>query len=425
MKITTFTDTMIKKLKPEGSDYSRSEGNGFTITVRTAGTKTWLYLYTIDGARRKMNLGSYPAVTLETARGKFQEAQVKVKNGVDPLAEVAMKKMERQRTPTVAKFIEEYLLHHAGEHKRLRSQLEDKRILEKEIVPLWGNMKITDIKRRDLTPILDAIKIRPAPVMANRVLACVRKVFSFAVDRDAIESNPFLGMKTPNKEKPRDRVLTTDEIRILWGNLESAKMGDEVRRALKLVLLTGQRPGEVTGMHSSEIDGQWWTIPKERAKNGLEHRVFLTDTVLELVGERTGFIMESPLIPGQPIGERPLCRALLRSRTVPITDDKGKPLFNAEGKPAVKNLLGVADFTPHDLRRTCATMLSELKHSDEIIDMILNHKKSGIRGTYNKNRYDVEKQGALESWERKLLSIVTGASSCNVVSITAGKKKAA
>jgi len=87
MKKTTFTDTMIKKLKPLDDDYSRSEGNGFTIRVMPSGVKTWLYQYQLDGKRRKMSLGSYPDITMETARSHFEDAKKKVKNGIDPVAE--------------------------------------------------------------------------------------------------------------------------------------------------------------------------------------------------------------------------------------------------------------------------------------------------------------------------------------------------
>ena len=110
---------MIKKLKPEEADYSRSEGNGFTVTVRTSGTKTWLYLYAIDGKRRKMNLGNYPAITLETAKAKFHEAQAKVKNGVDPLEEAEAIKLERILTPTVAALVTEYIERHAKGKKKI------------------------------------------------------------------------------------------------------------------------------------------------------------------------------------------------------------------------------------------------------------------------------------------------------------------
>jgi integrase len=101
---------------------------------------------------------------------------------------------------------------------------------------------------------------------------------------------------------------------------------------------------------------------------------------------------------------------------------KGKPVFDKQGKPVTENLIGIADFVPHDLRRTCATFLSSLGFHDEVIDAVLNHTKQGIIRTYNLNRYDKEKQQALETWERKLLSIIQGTEN-NVIPI--GRKKAA
>ena len=95
----------------------------------------------------------------------------------------------------------------------------------------------------------------------------------------------------------------------------------------------------------------------------------------------------------------------------------GKPVYDASGKPVTENILGVSGFTPHDLRRTCATFMSKIGFMDEIIDAVLNHAKQGIIATYNRNRYDNEKQKALESWERRLTSITTGADSAKVIPI--------
>lgn len=101
----------------------------------------------------------------------------------------------------------------------------------------------------------------------------------------------------------------------------------------------------------------------------------------------------------------------------------GKPVYDASGKPVTENILGVSGFTPHDLRRTCATFMSKIGFMDEIIDAVLYHTKQGIIRTYNVNRYDKEIQQALEAWERKLNSIITAKES-NVIPIKAGKKSA-
>src|ERR1039457_3077785 len=187
------------------------------------------------------------------------------------------------------------------------------------------------------------------------------------------------------------------------------------------MLVTGQRPGEVIGMHSSEIDGRWWTVPAERSKNKKAHRVYLTETALELIGETNykGFLF--PCTSTKKIQPMGISQVVSRNLSVPVLV-KGKPVFDKGGKPVTENKLGVPDFTPHDLRRTAATCMSQLGMLDEIIDAVLNHTKQGIIRTYNLNRYDLEKQQALEAWERMLISIVTGKVG-NVISIQSGKSK--
>jgi integrase len=103
-------------------------------------------------------------------------------------------------------------------------------------------------------------------------------MFNFAVERDIRPFSPCNGLKLPATNNSRDRVLSDSKIRTFWNNLPICAMSDELRNALKLVLITAQRPGEVIRIHTDEIDGGWWTIPVERSKNGKSHRVPLTAT---------------------------------------------------------------------------------------------------------------------------------------------------
>jgi len=175
-------------------------------------------------------------------------------------------------------------------------------------------------------------------------------------------------------------------------------------------------------MHTDEIDknGRWWTIPAERSKNKKAHRVYLADLALELIGDLTvtekktgkdlpkGFIFACPDDKKiQPISEKSLSKAIRRNLAWPVLH-KGNPIYGADGKPVTENRLGVDYFTPHDGRRTAATFMSKLGFMDEVIDAVLNHTKQGIIKTYNQNKYDAEKQQALEAWDRKLKSIIIG-----------------
>jgi len=429
---------MIKKLKPEEKKYTRGEGNGFTVRVMPSGVKTWLYAYNFEGKRREMNLGGYPEVTLETARGRFEDARKKLKNGIDPMAEKEQAEDERRKAPTVAELVKEYIERHA--QKKNRNWKDNERMLNKEVVQEWGKRKAKDISKRDVNLLLEKIVDRGSPATSNQVLKITRKMFNFAIEQDILQHTPCLGVKIKAKETQRERNLTEEEIKTLWNALDTCSISDDVRRALLLVLVTGQRPGEVSAMHRGEIDvtGRWWTIPGEaiytaQAKNHMTHRVYLTDMALELIGslkmieQKTGEEVDKGYIfpcphsgKEQPIDTRALAHAVRRNLKWPALL-KGKKVYDIKGKPVTENRLGVEQFTPHDLRRTATTLMAKCKIGLEHRERVLNHKKSKLDGIYNQHDFDDEKQAALETLERKLKSIVTSKES-NVISISAGKK---
>ncbi|KAB0670084.1 site-specific integrase [Oryzomonas sagensis] len=432
-----FTDFFIQSLKPEEKKYYKREANGFTIRVMPSGVMTWLYVYTFDGKRKEMNLGKLPGVTLKEARKRYNAAYNRHQEGFDPGATDRLAKEERRKAPTVSDLVSDYIDRHAKRFKR--SWAKDERILNREVVTAWGNRKAADIVKRDVILLLEKIVDRDAPAMANNTFQIIRKMFNWAVEQDILPHTPCTGVKLPSPKLSRDRVLSEAEIKTLWSSLDRTDlcMSDDARRALKLILVTAQRPGEVIGMHSGEIDGQWWTIPAERAKNGKTHRVYLTATALALIGplkvlddktgemKTKGYIFPSPVKkskkqPGKeiikPFGDTALAIAVGRNLAYPLADAKGKPLYTKDGKPATENRLSIDHFTPHDLRRTAATFMAKSGEMDEVIDAVLNHAKQGVIKVYNQYRYDKEKQAALETWERKLNSIITGTES-NVIAL--------
>ncbi|WP_306532613.1 site-specific integrase [Geobacter sp.] len=437
-----FTDLSIRNLKTKKSKYyvradMGNEKHGFAMCVYPSGVKSWFFIYTFEGKRHSLAFGNYPDITLEKAGIEFDRLWALFRAGKNPaLVEEAIKE-ERQKTPTVEKLVQEYIERHAMRFKR--SWQQDERLLNREVVPVWEKRKASEITKRDVTLLLENIVDRGSPAMSNQVLKVVRKMFNFAIERDILQNTPCLGVKALAPNTKRERVLTEPEIKTLWNSLDSSSVAisDEIRRALKLILVTAQRPGEVAGMHSHEIDGKWWTIPAERAKNGRTHRVYLTPLALELIGDLTvtdpetgetkprGYIFPTPHTKKkQPIDSHALPVAVRRNLSWPITDKYGKPLFGEDGKPATENKLGIDQFTPHDLRRTAATFMAQMGYMDEVIDALLNHAKQGVIRVYNLHKYDVEKQKALEAWSRKLTGIVTGKDSGKVVSIRPRKKTA-
>lgn len=374
-----FTDLMIRNLQPPPKGrLLHTEGHGLYLQVNAGGKKSWQFIYSWQGKQKWIPLGAYPGVSIAMARQRARGLQDFLDRGIDPKAH----RDEEDAAITVSQLIDIYIEKHAKPNKK--SWPEDVRCLNKDVVPAWGARKAKDIKKRDAITLLESIAER-APIQSNNVLEVTRKVFNFGIERDLIEFSPFIGVKPISRRTPKTRTLKDDEIHRFWYGLDNTHISSEIRRALKLILLTAQRPGEVIGMSWEEVDGSWWHIPDERSKNGRGHRVYLTPFALELLGPRSsGYVFTSP--------------------------KGGKPIeSNAVAAAVRKNLekFGIPAWTPHDLRRTAATMLAGLGFSNETIDRLLNHVTRGVIAVYNLHRYDDEKRKALEVWSDRVIAIVS------------------
>lgn len=424
-----FTDRYIRNLKPENKIKDIREKNGFGIRIKPDGTKIFFYRYEspVTGARRFLTLGEYPEpLSLEDARIKYGEAYKTVKAGGDPLEAAHQEKAELDAAPTIKVLGADYIKRHAEVNKK--SWQEDQRILDKEIYPVWGRRKAHDITKGDIITLLDNVVDRGSPQTANNIFKIIRKMFNWAVKKDRLQATPCMGIDMPAPLNVKDRALNADEIATLWNLLDTSpapvasrtksnpmKTGDaapalsmtpEVKNALKLILITAQRPGEVTGMHTDEIDGNWWTIPADRAKNGKTHRVYLTPLAQEIIKQAIVTARKSSKTPPETKYSGHIFPCPHKEKKKPIERHALSRSLRRNASEDGLTTMGIVTFTPHDLRRTAATFMAEQGEMDEVIDAILNHTKQGIIRTYNTYRYDKEKQAALETWTNKLLSLV-------------------
>lgn len=393
-----LTDMLLRNLKPQAQRYLVWGDHGLGVRVSPKGKKSFVYMYRHEGKARFLTLGDYPRMTLADAHKAHAEARKKVEQGLDPGAEAVTERAEDRQAPSVALLADEYLEKWAKPRKR--SWREDERILKKDILPEWGRRKAREITRRDVIRLLDGIVDRGAGIMANRTLAAIRKMFNFAVSRDIVPVSPCLAVRSPAPEQQRDRVLTTDEIRALWHGLEGAKMMAEgTKLALRLQLVTGQRKAEIVSATWDEIDltDRWWTIPPEKAKNKMTHRVPLSPLALELLQAAKKITGDSPWLFPSPQTDRH------------ITPEAVDHALRRPGLEA----LGFT-FVPHDLRRTAASHMTGMGISRLVVSKILNHVERGVTSVYDRHSYDLEKRQALEAWGHKLKSIVEGTES-NVV----------
>ncbi len=444
-KALQLNDKMIRAMERPNSKKWIRDGGGLALCLTTAKKGTWRYWYYIyisPETRKKCYklLGSYPDMGIASARETAVVLGGNVATLVDPKAE-ERRDMEakvqadnnqrsireaEEKTITVTKLVDEYLTKHA--EKKKTSWLEDKRILNKDVVPVWGDKKAKDITRRDVMDLLEGMHGRGDGIITN-TFKIIRRMFRFAVKQEIIATTPCYAFEK-GEELPRpvakERNLTESEVNDFMTGIDGCAISKEIRSILKLILLTGQRPGEVASMHSSEINGRWWEFtPKATIitkQIPRKQRIYLTDMAIQLVGDIKGknFIFPSAVsktddkdnpIPAH-ITERAVAYALRRNLSKHKVKHKSKIMATSKSnrkKPFVvaeEKKLNIEKFTPHDLRRTCATMLSEVGFLDEIVDAVLAHLKKGEIRTYNKNKYDKEKQQALEAWELKIISII-------------------
>ncbi len=244
--------------------------------------------YRSAGRTRKHTIGAYPGIDLSNARELARRPSSRSPSGRDPGAE----KAEARRSGEAALRAERDRFDRAaratssGTPKRTPKAdtwRESQRLLAKNVVPLWKARRLQDIAKRDIIELLDTIVDRGSPVAANRVLAVLRRMFGWFVERGVIAANPCAGVKAPTAEKSRDRVLTDDELRALWQACDG--LSEPFGSLVRLLMLTGQRRDEVGQMTWLEVDldAKLWTIPKERAKNGQVHDVPLSDQAVTVL----------------------------------------------------------------------------------------------------------------------------------------------
>lgn len=279
-----LTDKTIEALKPEPKRYEVHDLRcpGLSLRVMPSGRKTFNIKFRYGLTQKRMKLGIYPRLSLATAREKANALLQQVDEGIDPT------KRRRTTDMRVENVCREFIRLHA--QPRNKSWREAERVLEREFIAHYSQRDIREIKRCDVLELMDAAVARGSGYQANRILSHVRKLFNWCIERGIVETSPIAGVKPPTPEKSRERFLTDDEIKRV---LRACR--NEVypfRQIVPMLLATAQRRGELTEMRWSEVDleEKVWVIPAERAKNGKEHYVPLSEFAIGLLNEVPRFL---------------------------------------------------------------------------------------------------------------------------------------
>jgi integrase len=345
--------------------YWDTHQRGLALSVQPSGHRAWKCVYSIRGhGARWFHLGDARAVSLADARRLAGKTMVQVAEGGDPHAD----RLALRSRGSFEQVAQRYLEEHAK--KRNKSWRQADALVRRYLLPRWAKLDIGSIRKADVKAAIAAIAAR---ILANQVLAAASAIFTWAMRQEIISANPCVGVEK-NDTTSRERVLSDGEIAAFWPYLTAP---------LKMILLTGQRPGEVAHLHREHVvDDRWWTMPGgpdhrtswPGTKNAQPHRVWLSEPVRDL-------LPDAPMRRGRMQQDmRDICARL-----------------------------GVREkVTPHDLRRTFCSKVTALGFGRDAMNRVTNHKEGGIADVYDRHQYQEENKTIMETVARHIAGIAEG-----------------
>src|SRR5574338_146341 len=444
-----LTDRGIRAAKVETGEKYLADGEGLYLRIRMDGSRTWFFRYSRGAERIKMQLGIFPAMGLAEAREIAAELTGKRRRGIDPrgqreaeraAAEAARLAAQREAERlaariTVRKLFERWaavdLIRHKDGGDYVRKQLEH------HALPSLGELAVEDVRKAHITAVTDVLLAAGKERTAKVIFSLIRQMFRFAQDRDILEHDPTSSLRKKSiggKDTERDRILSEDEIRALVRQLPRARLSASAKGAVWICLATLCRIGELLSARWEHIDlerGTWW-IPPENSKNGKPHTVYLSAFALlhfralhDAAEEAAVKVIEknkdaklSPWVYPNRSGDGPVCPKTT-SKQIGDRQREGKPPMKRRTKTEHAKALSLAGgkWTPHDLRRTGATMMVALGVLPEVAERCLNHtEENKVKRIYQRHSYENEMR---EGWRLlgDRLALLTNVDADNVVPI--------
>jgi integrase len=424
----SITQTVAERSRPPAEGHITlwdSNCPGFGLRISAKGRRTWICMYRVAGGPQVMEtIGTMAVIpSVATARELARASMLKAKQGIHPVHERQQRRVAAQAeaeqqaftfNKLVADFISKY--HERRKHSRPSTIYTARRLLNRAVVAI-GDKPVCDITDADIRKLVDTLadsrlrtwrgeSMAPASSEANNVLAQLGTLFRWAVKQNLVDSNPTAKIEAPfDSRRERDRVLSDPELVAVWQACEQT--GWPFGKIIQLLLLTGQRVGEVGGLPWSEldVDHALWHLPGARAKNGKAHDIPLSDQAMAIIHELPRIDGSEFVFPG-------------RDSIQPIKDFfAAKQRINSIVEPKM------APWVLHDIRRTVATGLQKLGIRLEVTEATLNHisgSRRGIVGIYQRHDYAEEKRAALTAWGRFVDGLVRSDTRRNVVTLRAG-----
>jgi integrase len=361
----------------------------FGIQLRATGSRSWIITVRRPGksTTSRIKVGDPATMPLAEARARARElmsdpsALAPEPDEVDPDSLTGDSPIDA----VIAGFILR------DQKPRNRSWRCSEQILRHDLSS-WYPRPLCSITRMDVLRMLDRVLDRGKPRAANLLLAHIKRMFNWCVERDLIEISPAAGVKPPSPKSERDRVLTDPELYEVWHG--ATRLGWPFGPLVQLLMLTAQREGEVASMRWSDLDleAATWTLASSQTKAKRPHLIPLSHATVQVLRELPRFVDCDLVFPAQRTGN-------------------ARPVSGfSKVKVRLDRICGVQDWVLHDLRRTTATAMARLKVPPHVTEKILNHRGHAVPGPMGKvyQRYDYleERRAALELWSTTLMELV-------------------
>lgn len=390
---------------------------GFGLKTTPAGAKSYLFQYRLGGRAgrtRRVTIGRHGSITADVARKEAERLAMLVAQGVDPQQakqDGARKAIDLAFKGYAGRFVDDCL-----KVKWKASHKDGEALLRLYAIPVLGAKPLHEITRSDIRAVLQPVRKKVAT--CRNLFAVMRRLFRWAVNEGDLSASPMAGMEAPPLPVKRDRVLDDEEVRLFW--LGSDKLGYPFGPLVRLLLITGQRLEEVSGLSWSELskDKALWSLPADRSKNGSASFVPLStlalaefDALAKRTGRKDGWPRKGLVF--STTGETSVSGHSRAKRRL----DREIAALVAESK----DKRAVGPWRLHDLRRTLATGLQRLGVRFEVTEAILNHvsgSKAGVAGIYQRHDWAPEKKAALAAWSEHIDGLLKGSDETNVIPLT-------
>lgn len=400
-----LTDIQLRNWTKAGVPLARSDGDGLTWTLSAKGTAAWVLRYSFGRRPCELTIGRYPAITLARAREIATQQRAQIIQGVDVARVKQAENAARAAAKTFRELAESYKTV-AFPRMAPNTVRQRRHHIDDILIPKLGSLAAPDVTTGHIVALVEGIGARSKSV-AELVFTAVSEIFKHGLARHAVRSNPCTGITVAaicGSRDPRKRLkLTPDELRAVLAGLPT--IGEENALAVRILLATCVRISELASARWKDVNFRQavWTIPHSKGKQDQPFAIPLCPDVAGWFRRLETLACGSPFVlPARNVRRRATAGGAAHFEQRALNAMLHKLCDQLADK--------VRRFTPHDLRSTARSYLSELGVKVEVAERCLNHTIGGVIGVYDQHDYLVERREALQRWTDFILDHDEGVS---------------